>query len=140
MRVEGETRSVAVVDSPHDIGAAVRHGTNLSGEADGFELGRKEGGGLDLPSWRVLRIDGDEPLEEASEASDIGRIQVLDKQLQYSSNRQQYSQRDWSRPDNGSIAKIRQPRMTLRQPSEAFTTVINAVIVTNSTAPAIVPR
>ena len=30
--------------------------------------------------------------------------------------------------------------MTLRQPSEAFTTVISAVIVTSSTAPAIVPR
>ena len=71
-----------------------------------------------------------------------GRIQVLDKQLSYSFDRERraHSQRDWSRPDNGSIAKIRQPRITLRQPSEAFTTVISAVIVTSSTAPAIVPR
>ena len=72
------------------------------------------------------------------------RIQVLDKQLFYSfetaGSARTLSQRDWSRPDNGSIAKIRQPRITLRQPSEAFTTVINAVIVTSSTAPAIVPR
>ena len=49
-------------------------------------------------------------------------------------------QRDRSRPDKGSIARIRHPRMTLRQPSEALTTVMSAVIVTSSTAPAIVPR
>jgi hypothetical protein len=38
-----------------------------------FELRREESGGLDLPPWRVLRVDGDEPLEEARKASDIGR-------------------------------------------------------------------
>ena len=38
-----------------------------------FELGREERLGLDLPPWRVLRVDADEPLEEASKASDIGR-------------------------------------------------------------------
>jgi hypothetical protein len=87
MRVESETGSGAVVDSPDNIGAAFCNGANFSGEADGFELRRKEGGGLDLPSWRVLRIDGDEPLEEASEASDIGRIQVLNMQLEDSFDR-----------------------------------------------------
>ena len=84
MRVEGETRSGAVVDPPDDIGAAVCKRANLRGEADGLEFGREEGGGLDLPSRWVLRVDRDEPLEEAREASDIGRIQVLDKQLRYS--------------------------------------------------------
>ena len=70
-----------------------------------------------------------------------GRIQVLYKQFFYSFDAARARfQRDWSRPDNGSIAKIRHPRMTLRQPSEAFTTVISAVIVTSSTAPAIVPK
>ena len=73
MRVEGETGSVAVVDPPDDIGAAVRNRANLRGEADGFELGREEGGGLDLPSRRVLRVDRDEPFKQASEPSDIGR-------------------------------------------------------------------
>ena len=73
MRVESETGSGAIVDPPDDIGAAVCNGTNLSGEADGLELGRKEGGGLRLPSRRVLRVDGDEPLKQASEPSDIGR-------------------------------------------------------------------
>jgi hypothetical protein len=71
------------------------------------------------------------------------RIQVLDEHLRFSFDRFARAarlQRDWSRPDNGSIAKIRQPRITLRQPSEAFTTVISAVIVTSRTAPAIVPR
>ena len=38
MRVEGETGSLAIVDTPDDIGAAVRNGTNLRGEADRFEL------------------------------------------------------------------------------------------------------
>ena len=73
MRVESETGAGAVVDSPDDICAAVRNGTNLSGETDGFELGRKKRGGLRLASRWVLRVDGDEPLEEAREASDIGR-------------------------------------------------------------------
>ena len=68
MRVEGETRSGAVVDPPDDIGAAVCKRANLRGEADGFELRRKEGGGLDLPSRWVLRVDRDEPLEEAQSA------------------------------------------------------------------------
>ena len=84
MRVESETGSLAIVDSSDDIGAAVRNGTNLRGEADGLELGRKQGGGLDLPSRRVLRVDRDEPLKQASEPSDVGGIQVLDKQLSYS--------------------------------------------------------
>ena len=69
MRVEGETGSVAVVDTPDDIGAAVRNGTNLRGEDDGFELGRKKRGGVRLASRWVLRADGNEPLK----ASDIGR-------------------------------------------------------------------
>ena len=73
MRVEGETGAVAIVDSPDDIGAAVRDGANLSGEADGFELSREQCGGLRLASRRVLRVDGDEPLEQADEPSDIGR-------------------------------------------------------------------
>jgi hypothetical protein len=72
MRVEGETGSVAVVDTPDDIGAAVRNGTNLRREADRFELGREESGGLDLPPWRVLRVDRHEPFKQASEASDVG--------------------------------------------------------------------
>ena len=73
MRVESETRAGAVVDSPDDICAAVREGTNLGRKADGLELGRKKRGGLRLPSRRVLRVDGDEPFKQASEASDIGR-------------------------------------------------------------------
>ena len=64
---------LAVVDTPDDIGAAVSNRTNLRGEADGLELGRKQGGGLDLPSRRVLRVDRDEPFKQASEASDVGR-------------------------------------------------------------------
>jgi hypothetical protein len=76
---EGETGSGAVVDSPDDIGAAVCNGANLRGEADGFELGREEGGSLDLPSRRVLRVDGDGPLKEAGESSDIGRMRSLSK-------------------------------------------------------------
>ena len=90
MRVEGETGSVAIVDSPDDIGAAVSNRANLGSEADGLELGRKQGGGLDLPSRRVLRVDGDEALKKASEPSDIGRIQVLDKQLSYSFDRARF--------------------------------------------------
>ena len=73
MRVESETGSLAIVDPPHDIGAAVRNRANLGREAHGLKLGRQKRGGLDLPPWRVLRIDGDEPLEEAREPSDIGR-------------------------------------------------------------------
>jgi hypothetical protein len=73
MRVESETRAGAIVDPPDDICATVCYGTDLSGEADGFELGRKQRGRLDLPSWRVLRVDGDESLKEAGEPSDIGR-------------------------------------------------------------------
>ena len=73
MRVESETGAGAVVDSPDDICAAVRQGTNLRREADGFELGREKRGGLRLPSRRILRVDGDEPFKQASEASDIGR-------------------------------------------------------------------
>ena len=73
MRVERETRAVAIVDSTDNIGAAVRDGANLSGEADGFELSREERGGLRLASRRVLRVDGDEPLEKACEPRDIGR-------------------------------------------------------------------
>ena len=73
MRVESETGSVAIVDSPDDIGAAVRDRANLGGKADGLELGREKRGGLDLPSRRVLRVDGDEPFKKAGEASDIGR-------------------------------------------------------------------
>ena len=73
MRVEGETGSGAVVDSPHDIGAAISNRANLDREADGLELGRQQGGGLDLPSRRVLRVDRDELLKQASQASDVGR-------------------------------------------------------------------
>ena len=73
MRVERETGAVAVVDAADDIRAAVRNRANLGREADGLELGREERGGLDLPSRRVLRVDGDEPLEQAREPSDIGR-------------------------------------------------------------------
>jgi hypothetical protein len=72
MRVEGETRAGAIIDPPDDICAAVSNGTNLCHEPDGLELGREEGGGLGLPSWRVLRVDGDESLKEASKPSDIG--------------------------------------------------------------------
>ena len=79
MRVEGETGSVAIVDPPNDIAAAVSNWANLSREAVGLELGRKQGGGLDLPSGRVLRIDGDEPLKKASKPSDIGRGRELRK-------------------------------------------------------------
>ena len=79
MRVEGETGAVAVVDLSDDIGAAVREGANLRGEADGSELGGKQRGGLRLPSRRILRVDGDEPFKEAGEASDIGRRRSLRK-------------------------------------------------------------
>ena len=72
MRVEGETGPLAVVDPTNDIGAAVSNRANLSREADGFELGRKQGGGVDLPSGRVLRIDRDEPFKQAREPRDIG--------------------------------------------------------------------
>jgi hypothetical protein len=73
MRVESETGPVAIVDPPDDIGAAVSNRANLSSEADSLELGRKQGGGLDLASRRVLRVDRDEPFKQASEACDIGR-------------------------------------------------------------------
>jgi hypothetical protein len=79
MRVEGETRARAIIDTPDDICAAVGDGANLSGEADGPELGRHEGGGLDLPAWRVLRVDGDESLKEASKPSHIGRRREIRK-------------------------------------------------------------
>ena len=68
------------------------------------------------------------------------RVQVLDKQRRHSFDGAARLQRDWSRPDSGSMARIRQPRITLRQPAEALTTVISAVIVTSRTAPAMVPR
>jgi hypothetical protein len=72
------------------------------------------------------------------------RIQVLDKQLflllRGRESAGAHVQRDWSRPDNRSIARSRPPRITLRHPSKAFTIVISAIIVTSSTAPAIVPR
>ena len=42
-------------------------------EADRFEFGGEESSGLNLPSRRVLRVDLDEPLKQASEPSDIGR-------------------------------------------------------------------
>ena len=58
---------------PTTLARPSRNRANLSGEADGLELGREQGGGLDLPSGRVLRVDGDEPLKQASEPSDIGR-------------------------------------------------------------------
>ena len=73
MRVESETGAVAVVEPADDIRAAIRKGTNLCREADGLELGVKESSGLRLPAGRVLRVDGDEPLEETNEASDVGR-------------------------------------------------------------------
>ncbi len=73
VRVECETGAVAVVDAADDIGAAVCNRSNFGGEADRFEFGREESGGLDLPPWRVLRVDGDEPLKQARKASDIGR-------------------------------------------------------------------
>jgi hypothetical protein len=79
MRVESETRAGAIIDTPDDICAAVGNGTNLCGEADGLELGREEGGGLDLPSRRVLRVDGDEPLKEAGKPSDIRRWREIRK-------------------------------------------------------------
>ncbi len=79
MRVESETGSLAVVDSTDHICAAIREGANLRGEADGSEFGRKQRGGLRLPSWGILRVDGDEPFKEAGEASDIGRRRSLRK-------------------------------------------------------------
>jgi hypothetical protein len=71
MRVESETGSGAIIDAANDIRAPIRHGTNLSGEAGSREVGCEKRGGLDLPSGRVLRVDCDEPLKEASEASDV---------------------------------------------------------------------
>ena len=47
--------------------------TNLRGEADRLELGGKQRGGLGLASRRVLRVDGDEPLEQMSKARGVGR-------------------------------------------------------------------
>ena len=61
------------MDPTNDIGAAVSNRSHFGNEADRFELGREESGGLDLPPWRVLRVDGDEPFKKAGEASDIGR-------------------------------------------------------------------
>lgn len=49
-------------------------------------------------------------------------------------------QREGSRPDSGSMPRIKPPRIRLRQPSEALITVISAVMVTSNTAPAMVPR
>jgi hypothetical protein len=72
MRVECETRACAIIDLRNDIRSTVCHGTNLRGEAESVELGREERGGLSLPPWRILCVDGDEPLKEASKPSDIG--------------------------------------------------------------------
>ena len=73
MRVEGETGSLAIVDPSNDIGAAVSNRANFGDEADRFEFGGEESGGLNLPSRRVLRVDLDEPLKQPSEPSDVGR-------------------------------------------------------------------
>ena len=79
MRVEGEAGAVAVVDAADDIGAALGEGTHLGREADGLEFGREQRRGLGLASGRVLRVDGDEPFEQARKASDVGRGRRLDK-------------------------------------------------------------
>ena len=143
MRVEGETGSGAVVDPPDDIGAAVCKRANLSGEADGLEFGREEGGGLDLPRpggfcVSIATSCSRRPVSRAT--SGASKSWTSNFVTPSRARVRALSQRDWSRPDNGSMPRIRQPRMTLRQPSEAFTTVISAVIVTSKTAPAIVPR
>ena len=44
-----------------------------------------------------------------------------------------------SRPENTSKPRVSQPKRMLRQPGYALTTVISAVTVTSSSAPAIVP-
>jgi hypothetical protein len=72
MRVESETRAGGVIDTLDDICAVVRNGSNLSGEADGFELERKKRGGLRLACRRVLRVDGDEPLKGARRRATSG--------------------------------------------------------------------
>jgi hypothetical protein len=77
MRVEGETGAIAAADSADDICAAIPKGANLCNEADGLELGRKERGGLRFSAGRVLRVDGDEPLKEVRQASDVGRKQLF---------------------------------------------------------------